>query len=75
MKGGKLARLAGQLCQREDFRTFYQAESVDAAADFIRRTCDIQSRAELDHNPRAAALFHANVRAPYAYRNEGGSHS
>ncbi|MDQ2150078.1 hypothetical protein RBI22_15270 [Alcaligenaceae bacterium C4P045] len=75
LKGGKLARLAGQLCRKPDFLAFCRANSSDDAAEFIRRTCDIESRAELDHNPKAAALFHQHVRQPFAYRNEGGSHA
>ena len=70
MKGGQLARLAGQLCQRQDFQAFCHARNADEAADFIRRTCDIASRAELDHDTKAARTFHDRVRRPFAY---GGS--
>lgn len=69
MKGGTLARLAGQLCQQQAFREFCHANSADAAAQFIRSTCGVQSRAELDHNEDAARRFHEQVRRPYAYRN------
>lgn len=44
--------------------------------DFCRHAilviCDIDSRAELDHNPIAAEIFHRRIRAPFAaaYRGE-----
>lgn len=75
-KGGHLARLTGQLCQSEDFQAFVPecAEGLSAsenAADWIRRTCGVQSRAELDHSVAAAQKFHDLVRKPYlAWREE-----
>ena len=35
------------------------------AAQFVRDACGITSRAELDHNAQAAALFHEAVRKPF----------
>lgn len=64
-KGATLARLAGMLCQQTAFMQFSGSTSPDDAADFIRRTCGVKSRAELDHNPEAAALFHKRVRKPF----------
>ena len=64
-KGEKLARLAGMLCQQPVFIQFFGCDSPDDAAAFIRSTCGVQSRAELDHNPKAAALFHERVRKPF----------
>lgn len=72
MKGGPLARLAGQLCQRHDFQQFCQTSTADGAAEFVRAICQVQSRAELDHNPEAARRFHEQVRQPFAY---GGKHA
>ncbi len=46
-----LARLAGQLCARADFRAFCGSATADEAAAYIRRVCCIESRRELDHNP------------------------
>lgn len=67
-KGGPLARLSGMFCQQAAFMQFSGATSPDDAAEFIRRTCGVQSRAELDHNPKAAALFHEHVRKPFLER-------
>lgn len=69
MKGGPLARLAGQLCQQPEFWDFAGgAESAEEAAQWVRRTCGVKSRAELDTNPDAAYRFHNLVRIPFAYR-------
>lgn len=35
------------------------------AAQFVRNACGIESRAQLDHNARAATLFHEAVRKPF----------
>lgn len=64
-KGGDLARLAAMLCQQPEFMQFSGCTSSDDAAAFIRRTCGIESRSELDHNAAAAQLFHHRVRRPY----------
>jgi len=76
-KGGPLARLAGQMCQNPEFQAFavpYMTSSQNAedlAADWLRTTCGIESRAELDHNPQAAACFHDKVRKPFLEWKEG----
>jgi hypothetical protein len=67
-KGGRNARLAGCLCRNPAFQAFCSARSADEAAAFIRRVCHVESRAQLDHNPQAANLFHELVRKPFAYR-------
>ncbi|MHC0506381.1 hypothetical protein [Achromobacter aegrifaciens] len=35
------------------------------AAQFVRDVCGITSRAELDHNARAATLFYEAIRKPF----------
>lgn len=71
-KGGDLARLAGQFCANPVFRAWLshladdEATNADEAAEAIRVTCGIESRAELDHNPDAAAIFHESIRKPFA---------
>lgn len=64
-KGGELARLAGQLCQNPEFLEWCEAENAEAAAEWIRNTCDVASRAELDHDIGAANKFHQLVRLPF----------
>lgn len=41
------------------------ADDEDVAAHAVRLICDIESRAELDHNARAAQLFHEKIRKPW----------
>lgn len=64
-KGGELARLAGQICQSAQFQEWCEVESAEAAAEWVRNTCDIESRAELDHDIGAANKFHRLVRLPF----------
>lgn len=67
-KGGELARLAGMLCQNEDFQDWCECESAEAAAEWVREVCQVESRAELDHDPQAAHRFHSLVRIPFLER-------
>lgn len=70
-KGGALARLAGMWCNDEEFWTWIRSsqnircDNAELAAMFIRRTCGIESRAELDSNDRAAHLFQEHIRSPF----------
>lgn len=68
LKGGALARLAGQLCGNPQFQAFMGASSAEQAADYLRTRCRIKSRAELDHDENAARRFHELVRRPFAER-------
>lgn len=70
-KGGRLARQAAMLCHDEAFRLYldrrrrakFHLDIADGthtecdARDFLITACGINSRAELDHNPAAAARF------------------
>ncbi len=69
LKGGELARLAGILCNDPEFQAFLSVSGEEAAADAIRKLCGVTSRAELDHNEAAAAIFHAEIRKPWLERN------
>lgn len=64
-RGGELAKLAGMFCQSTAFWEFCRADDADEARDWILGVCGIQSRRDLDHNPKAAQLFHDRVRKPY----------
>lgn len=78
-KGGALAKLAGMFCQQSEFWEFLVArstgptccESVNDAAATIRHICGIESRAELDSNAEAAAIFHEQIRLPYVRWKQG----
>ena len=80
-KGGPLAKLAGQWCDEpgfaewlyHNFRIGIRPGELDG--DYCRRCvleiCNIAdrkdpTRAELDHNPQAAAAFHTLIREPFA---------
>lgn len=70
-KGGALARLAGLWANEPEFlewmRSIGQPANTPAdAADFIRARCCIESRAFLDHDLRAKALFHKYILGPYS---------
>lgn len=78
-KGGELARLAGILCAEEGFQLWIEeelgapdaaggTEGQERAAVILRHACGIESRAELDHNPDAAAIFHNRIRKPWLER-------
>lgn len=70
-KGGALAKLAGMWCNDPEFWKWIsklQHEEVNnafLAAQFIRETCGIESRAELDHNEDAEDKFHRFIRGPF----------
>ena len=59
----KLSQMSGALCQDAQFRAWCEKTYGElcpddaAAAQVIREVCGIESRAHLDTNPDAAALF------------------
>lgn len=65
-----LARLAGIWCASPDFhRWLYELGGMpadeDDAIEFVYLACEVNSRAELDTNERAARLFVDRVRGPF----------
>ena len=70
-KGGELARLAGIWCNEPKFwRWIRIADGADVdndmqAASWLRAVCEVESRAELDNNDRAAMRFQELIRLPY----------
>lgn len=73
-KGAALSRAAAMMCNGAKFQRWVVSrvgaapEGVSAqqhAAQFVRDACGITSRAELDHNAKAATLFHEAVRKPF----------
>lgn len=67
MQKQSLAKLAGMLCNQPVFMKFCGTTSAQDAAEFVRRTCGVTSRAELDWNHEAAKRFHECVRKPFVY--------
>lgn len=78
LKGGERARRAGILCNDPAFQQWqserawrlWQMEVPDddaeAAAECLRGNCNVQSRAELDHNEEAGRIFDRIVSYYYA---------
>ena len=80
-KGGQWAKLAGMWCADPDFRVWADAqmlddmgiEDADDAADYVRIVCMVESRAELDNDPRAFDKFNRLIRLPFmAWMKERG---
>lgn len=57
LKGGKLSQMASIICNEKAFWQFSKTDSAKAAADYLRRECQITSRAHLDHDDDAAVKF------------------
>jgi hypothetical protein len=74
-KGGPLAKLAGIWCADPAFwewvnsvtrgGIFWHIKDADDAASFVREYCEVDSRAELDHDEAAAERFQRLIRGPY----------
>lgn len=73
-KGAALSRVAAMMCGSAKFQEWVVSRIGAApqgvspnrhAAQFVRNACGIESRAQLDHNARAATLFHEAVRKPF----------
>lgn len=73
-KGGPLAKLAGMWSNDPEFWSWasnthkgeiWNIEDVDGAAEFIRRICEVSTRADLDHDDYAESLFHKHIRGPF----------
>ena len=70
-KGGAMAKLAGQWCN--DFKFWEWMETIgpegvadkQTAAAWLYAICEIDSRAVLDHDPKAAEKFNRLIRLPY----------
>ncbi|MGU7784899.1 hypothetical protein [Burkholderia sp. PU8-34] len=77
-KGGPLARLAGMWANEPTFLEWMRSAGQPAnapadAAEFMRARCCIESRAQLDHDPKARARFDQHIRGPYSkYRASAG---
>ena len=80
-KGGELARLAGMFCNNAsftDFRRQFMATPLgeteaECNKRYICETCRVISRAELDHNEEAQAIFHKNIRIPFSEQQNKGA--
>ena len=79
-KGGLLSQWAAMRCQESAFHIWlsqqypqewaaawqgFRPSKANAAADVVRRLCDIESRAELDSDDSARARFDQRIRGPW----------
>lgn len=73
-KGAALSRAAAMMCANAKFQEWVESRigaaplgvtSAQHAAQFVRDACGVASRAQLDHNAKAATLFHEAVRKPF----------
>ncbi len=82
VKGGALCKLAAIWCNDPEFHAFLTATmrwaagysepvTPEVAARIIRETCGVESRAELDHNLDAEAIFHRDFRLPFQRWTQG----
>lgn len=71
-KGGPLAKLSGMWSNDPEFWAWLatihpsNAWNQDTSARYIKNLCGVESRAELDHDEDAAALFHEHIRAKFS---------
>jgi len=75
LKGGKLAQDAAIICATAEFQHFVELQGVEpvgeeSAAEYVRVFCNVESRAELDHNPKAAERFASLMRSYRAWRKK-----
>lgn len=60
-----LAMLAAELCKNPKFYAFAGVSGEAAAADWIRRELGIESRRQIDEDPKVATKFHDAIRRPF----------
>lgn len=71
-KGGPLSKLAGMWCNDPEFWRWLETDPLNAchsatgAASIVRDLCEIESRADLDHDAYAAERFNRLIRGPYS---------
>lgn len=69
-KGGEWAKQAGMWCGDSDFWNFlrnrgYIATNAEEAAKALRDFCEINSRADLDHDAEALSRYNELIRYPF----------
>lgn len=78
-KGGELSKWAAMRGDDFVFRAWLRSQfpsgadwdTPDGAANTIRAVCHITSRAELDNNKAAAAIFNERIRRPWLAHTQG----
>jgi hypothetical protein len=58
-------------CREQDFQRFLGVDGEAAAARRVKEVCEIDSRAQLDHDPTAQARWNEQIRRAYLrYREQ-----
>ena len=65
MSGMTPCRWTALRCREAAFQQFLGVDGDEAAATRVRELCEISSRAELDHDPAAAARWNERIRVAY----------
>lgn len=69
--GGPIAKWLGARCKDRAFWEWLSViyrlpvDSAEDAARIVRNICNVQSRADIDGDPNAAALFERHIRGPW----------
>ncbi len=65
-KGGPLCALAARWCKDPIFREWVGPHLTEKdVAEYVRTTCGVESRSELDHDKEAGDLFNEHFRVPF----------
>jgi hypothetical protein len=80
--GQRLSQAAAMMCQNEQFWEWatvnshpplsVMVDSKEKAADWLRQSLAIESRAELDRDPAKAQRFHDEIRKPFVQWQQEG---
>jgi len=61
----RLSFVAAMFCKNPEFWSFVGADGELGAAEYVRETCGIESRGQLDKEDDAARKFHELIRKPF----------
>ena len=61
----RLSTWCALACKQELFQRFMGVADEQSAIDTVRRKCGVESRAEFDKDPAAAARFDEIIRHPF----------
>jgi hypothetical protein len=63
--GGPLSKWLGMQCADPRFQAWLEVGSEKDAADYVRRLCEVSSRALIDHDEAARQRFEDLIRGPW----------
>lgn len=75
MAGHRASLWTALRCREAAFQQFLGVDSDEAAAARVRQLCEVESRAELDRDPAAAARWNERIRRGYLnYQQQPTNH-